>query len=149
MPIELTEEQRSFVIQHAGRPAEFVDPETGRLFLLIAREKYEPEKPARDDDNNLSSEEWRKKYIPEGIRLSQDALRRDLPALLEKKKLRGQWVAYNREERIGIAKNPSVLERECIKRGLESNEYYVGWIDPSELIEEEELEPRPWHSARD
>jgi hypothetical protein len=81
--------------------------------------------------------------IPPGIRRSQEALRRDLLQLLQNKKLFHQWVAYHGEERIGIARTESELVRECIRRGLAHDEYYVGWIDPCELVEEEELDPPP------
>jgi hypothetical protein len=81
--------------------------------------------------------------IPPGIRRSQEALRRDLPKLLENKRLMHQWVAYHGEERIGTARNATTLIREVNRRGLKDDEYYIGWIDPSELIEEEELDPPP------
>ncbi len=52
-----------------------------------------------------------------------------------------QWVAYHAEERIGIARDKVALVRECIRRGLNDDEYYIGWIDHTELIDEEEIEP--------
>ena len=85
--------------------------------------------------------------IPEGIQRSQQALRRALPELLAKPKYYHQWVAYHGEERIGIAQEKTDLIRECLRRGLPDDEYDVGWIDPCELIEEEEIELRPQHIA--
>ena len=85
--------------------------------------------------------------IPEGIRRSKEAFRRALPELLAKPKYYHQWVAYRGEERIGIAYKKSTLIRECLRRGLRDDEYYIGWIDPSGLIEEEEIELRPQHVA--
>jgi hypothetical protein len=41
--------------------------------------------------------------IPEGIRKSKEAFFRDLAALIGDPSLRGKWVAYHGEERIGIA----------------------------------------------
>jgi hypothetical protein len=79
--------------------------------------------------------------IPAGIRCSQEALRRDLPRLLASRQLRGQWIAYHGDERIGIAPDARALLGECVRRGFRDDEYYLGWIDPTELIEEEELEP--------
>jgi hypothetical protein len=81
--------------------------------------------------------------IPPGIRRSQEALRRDLPQLLENRKLFRQWVAYHGDERIGIARDKLTLLRECLRRGLADDQYYIGWIHPTELIEEEELDPPP------
>jgi hypothetical protein len=144
MAIELTDQQRSLLNQGNGQPVEFLDSQTNQIYVLIAREKYDQGKTKKDGQVEPPLPE-----VAEGIRRSQEALRRDLPALLENKKLRGQWAAYHGDERIGISKRMIILERECIKRGFESNEYYIGWIDPCELIEEEELEPRPWHTARD
>jgi hypothetical protein len=83
--------------------------------------------------------------IPEGIRLSQDAFRRDLPELLKQKKLVGQWVAYHRNERISIAYTGQALRAECLKRGLTEDVFFLGWIDPSGFAEEEEIEPRLHH----
>jgi hypothetical protein len=81
--------------------------------------------------------------IPPGIKRSQVALRRDLPKLLENPKLLGQWAAYHGDERIGIARTETELIRECLRRGFKADEYYVSWIHPLELIEEEELDPPP------
>ncbi len=136
MHIELTEQQRQ--LAREGQPIDVVDTQTNEAYVLIARQRFEqlqasppPEEPAQG--------------IPEGIRLSQEAFRRDLPQLLAQKRLRGQWVAYHRNERIGIARRQISLDRKCYERGLKDDEFYVGWIDPCELIEEEEIEPRLHH----
>jgi hypothetical protein len=47
--------------------------------------------------------------------------------------------------RIGIGRKAELLSQECFKRGLDGDEFYVGWIDPCELTEEEKIEPRPQH----
>src|ERR1051325_49946 len=83
--------------------------------------------------------------IPECIRLSQEAFRRDLPELLKQKKLFRQWAAYHPNERIGIGPRQRALKDECVKRGLADDEFYVGWIDACELEVEEEIEPRLHH----
>jgi hypothetical protein len=80
--------------------------------------------------------------VPPGIRRSQEALRRDLPRLLENRRLRGRWIAYHGDERIGIARDKFILLRECIQRGFAEDEYYIGMIIPSELLEEEEITER-------
>jgi hypothetical protein len=149
MVVELTEQQRNLVHERAGQPVELVDPETHQIYLLIAREQYELERTGADDRSQLSSMSWLERGVAEGIRRSQETLRRDLPKLLEERELRGQWVAYRGEERIGIASSEAILIRECLKRGYTDDEYYIGWIDPCELVEEDELEPRPWRGGRE
>jgi hypothetical protein len=80
--------------------------------------------------------------IAPGIRRSQEALRRDRPELLQDRRLVHQWTAYHGDERVGIAPDAATLLRECLRRGFADDEYYIGWIDPSELIEEEDIGPR-------
>jgi hypothetical protein len=137
MHIELTEQQRR--LAQEGQPIDLVDPQTNEAYVLLPRHQFERLRPLLTPQAPLP-------VVPEGIRLSQEAFRRDLPQLLEQKRLVGQWVAYHRHERIGIARDAAALLRECCKRGLE-DDCYVGWIYPCELIEEEEVEPRPQHYA--
>lgn len=144
MPVELTEAQRRIIGERAGSPVEMVDPHTQRSYVLLAREQYDRirsqvEPPVAADDSVPE--------IPAGIRRSQEAFRRDLPQLLAKHKYYHQWVAYHGDDRIGLAPSETSLIRECSRRGLRDDEYYVGWIDPCELIEEEEIELRPQHFA--
>jgi hypothetical protein len=142
MRLELTDEQRQAVQEQPGRPVEMIDPHTLRTYFLIAREEYErlschvsdlrgPGTPAPEGDM----------LIAPGIRRSQAALRRTLPQLLAQDKLRGQWVCYAGDERIGIAPTKAALVRACLQRGLDDDAFYVGKIEPDELIEEEELGP--------
>jgi hypothetical protein len=146
MPIELTEQQRSFMEQHPGEPVEFVDPQTNRIYVLVARQDCAP---AVREEDSMSDEEWLDAHVPPGIRRSQKAFRRDLPELLKNKKLHGQWAAYRGDERVGIAKNGIKLTNTCFDRGFASTEFWVGWISPCELIEVKELDPQPWHNGRD
>lgn len=141
MPIELTEEQQKLLREQASGAAEVVDPQTGRSFVLVAREQYEKVRGVLEPAAELEVEA----VVPAGIRCSQEAFWRDLPQLLTQKKLRGQWVCYRGDERIGIARDGSDLVRECLRRGLRDDQYYIGWIDPCELVEEEEIELRPQH----
>ena len=136
MNIELTEQQRR--LAQEGQPIDLIDPRTNEAYVLLARQRFEQICPLLTTQAPLPA-------IPEGIRLSQEALRRDLPELLQQKRLVGQWVAYHRHERIGISRDAVALFRACVKRGLDDDEFYGGWIDPCELIEEEEVEPRPQH----
>jgi hypothetical protein len=80
--------------------------------------------------------------IPPGIRRSQEAFWRDLPQLLAQKKLRGKWVCYHGDERIGIGRYEDLI-RECLRRGLRDEEYDLGVIEPHALPpwEPEEIEP--------
>jgi len=64
------------------------------------------------------------------VQRSQEAFRRDLPQLLERRKLYRRWVAYKGNERIGIAKSEDELYRECARRGLQEHEYVVRCIVP-------------------
>jgi hypothetical protein len=133
--IELTPEQRR-VLTEPG-PPRVVDPETKQTYVLIREELYEQLRPTLDEQPAAPVPE-----IPPGIRRSQEALRRDLPKLLEDHRLHGRWIAYHGNERIGIARDESTLIRECIGRGFADDEYYIGMIIPCELIEEEEIVER-------
>jgi hypothetical protein len=82
--------------------------------------------------------------IPEGIRRSLEAFRRDLPDLLKDKNLRGKRVAYQGDERIGIASNELPLLRECTKRGLEPGEFITDVIEPKPDEPEEIDFPSSW-----
>jgi hypothetical protein len=133
--IELTPEQWH-VLTQSGAPR-FVDPETNQTYVLIPVDLYERLRPVLEDGPAAPVPE-----VPAGIRRSREALRRDLPQLLEKRRFRGKWIAYRGDERIGIATDEITLIRECIRRGFADDEYYVGMITPSELVEEEEITER-------
>ena len=135
--IELTDEQRRQLAQQRGEPVELLDPITCRKYLLIPSETPPPPEPLA---GSVGSGQPGIEGVPAGIRRSQEAFRRDLPQLLQDRKLRGQWVAYHGEERIGVARRMAFLTRQCLRRGLQDDQFYVGLIDPSELIEEEEVE---------
>jgi hypothetical protein len=133
--IELTPEQRR-VLTEPG-PARVLDPETNQTYVLVREELYERLRPELEDRPVAPVPE-----IAPGIQRSQEALRRDLPQLLENRRLRGRWIAYHGNERIGIARDESTLIRECIARGLAADEYYISMIIPCELVEEEEIVER-------
>jgi hypothetical protein len=137
--IELTAEQRRAVEQSAGQPIDVIDPESRRHYVLIAAEQYRP--AVQSPDSSLLE-------IPPGILRSQEAFWRDLPELLSQKKLRDQWVCYHGNERIGIAKDDIPLIRECIRRKLPEDSYYLGIICHHDLApwETEEIEAmKPIH----
>jgi hypothetical protein len=77
---------------------------------------------------------------PIGIVRSRDAFLRALPELLANPNYDRWHVAYCGEERIGIAKSELDLVRECNRRGLHPNQYYIGCIFPHSTEEEEEVE---------
>jgi hypothetical protein len=133
MKIELTEQQRR--LAQEGQPIDVIDPQTNEAYVLLARQRFEQIRP-------LLIPQPPQQEVPEGIRLSQEAFRRDLPQLLQQKRLKGQWAAYHRNERIALGSHAALLIQQCFERGLDDDELYVGWIDPCELIEEEEIEPR-------
>ena len=82
--------------------------------------------------------------IPEGIRKSKEAFFRDLAALIGDPSLRGKWVAYHGEERIGIATDDEPLIMECRRRGLEVHEYIVLTIEPKTTAPEHVDFPLAW-----
>ena len=77
---------------------------------------------------------------PIGIVRSRDAFLRDLPALLANPKYDRWCVAYCGDQRIGIAETGIELHRECNRRGLRPDQYYIGCIFPHSNEEEEEIE---------
>jgi hypothetical protein len=146
MRIELTEQQRSVVQGQAGGFIEVIDPCTQRSFVLVAREQFDRVRAFLSPETSSAPPPELLIEIAPGIRKSQEALRRDLPQLLQHRRLQGHWVAYHGDERIGVAANETTLLRECIRRGLSDDAYYIGMIAPNELIEVEEIEdPKPEH----
>lgn len=126
MILELTEQQRQALKEQNGQHVEIVDPETRRAYVLVPREQYGQAPPASDETacvDEISLE------IPPGIKRSQEAFWRDLPELLKKKKWHRQWACYAGEERIGIGKKKTPLVQECLARGLEDDQFYVGVIE--------------------
>ena len=128
-------------VVHLDNGATLPDGAAVRGGLVAARPACSP-LPVEED-----ATAWAKRNIAEGIRLSQEAFRRDLPELLKQKKLYHQWIANHRHQRIGIADSGHKLLDECFKRGLADDEFYIGWIDTCELEVEEEVVPRPQHFA--
>ncbi len=142
LKIELTEHQRQALADHpAAERTEVVDPVSHREYVLIAREQYERVRSTIEAARPAAIEE-EESGIPKGILRSQEAFWRDLPQLLTQRKLRGQWVCYRHDERIGIGTYESLI-RECLRRGLADDEYYLAIIRSRELPpwEPEDVEP--------
>ena len=130
--ITLTPEQLQLVEQAGAQPVRVEDP-TGRRTYRLVEEAAQAARPAPDGPGRSWGD------IPEGILRSQDAFFRDLPELLKDESLRGVWVIYHGEERIGVAPKQLPLIEECNRRGLKREEYDVFVIRPQSR-EPEEIE---------
>jgi hypothetical protein len=117
------------------------DPETHQDYVLLRADVYER---VRDVIEPRSSDEI---HVPEGIRGSQEAFFRDLPELLKDRRLRGRYIAYHGDERIGIARDDKPLIRECLRRGLKPEEYDILIIEPQSAEPEEIDYPSAWYEA--
>jgi hypothetical protein len=129
----LTPELRQEIEKAGGNPVRLEDPETNATYVLLKAEEYDRLKP------DLGCENVPTEQIPEGIRRSKEAFLRELPGLLARKRLHGRWVIYHGIVQVGIARRPDKLFRECSKRGLRSDEVYLGVIEPQSQ-EPEEIE---------
>jgi hypothetical protein len=138
---ELTPEQRRLIEQAGDRPVRIEDPEMPQAYILIRADVYER---VRDV---IEPRSVRDLEVPEGIRLSQEAFFRDLPALLADRRLRGKFVAYHRDERVKIGRSQREVIRECLRRGLSDDEYDVFCIEPQSPEPEEVDYPSAWYDA--
>ena len=69
---------------------------------------------------------------------SQIAFYRDLPELL--KSHSRQWVAYLGDQRIGFGRTGTELYRECLRRGLNPEEFVVLFVDHSALSDHDPID---------
>ncbi len=136
--ITLTPEQVQAVEQAGGQPVRVENPRNHRTYILLKEDAYER---LTTSGKIEESDEF---DIPEGILRSQDAFFRDLPDLLKDESLRGQWVIYHGDERIGIAPSDEPLIQECLRRGLKRDEYDVFVIRPKSREPEEVEIVTPW-----
>ena len=149
--VELTEQQRRAVEEQVGGPVELIDPDTQRAYVLLAREQYERICSLVESDRKpIHSAAEIAEGIPPGILRSQQAYWSDLPDLLSQRKLRGRWVCYHGGERIGIGTYDDLI-RECGRRGIRDDAFYLGRIRPQELPpwEPEDVEPLGAHHRED
>jgi hypothetical protein len=124
-----------------------VNAGTQEGYVLSDQEQCEPERSLLEQksQHELSSAI---DEIPPGILRSQQAFWRELPELLKAKKNRGQWVCYHGDERVGISADDVPLIRECLRRGIPDDSYYVAMIRARNIApwEIEEVEPLgSWH----
>lgn len=140
----LTPEQRRLIEQAGDEPVRLDDPETHQAYVLVREDLYRrlrgviEAEPARGSPGGPGTEPLFE--VPEGLRRSKEAFRRALPGLLADRRLRGWWVAYHGDERVGVARKPETLTRQCVQRGLTHVQYHVGCIRPH-ADEPEEIDP--------
>jgi hypothetical protein len=140
----LSAELRKEIEKAGDDPVRIEDPETQTSYVLMKADVYER------ITLPLASDRLATERVPQGIVRSKEAFLRDLPSLLARKKWHRRWALYRDAEQIGIAKRPDKLLRECAKRGMRHDEYYIGVIEPHSpepeeiersLFEYEEAEP--------
>lgn len=134
----LSPEQRRLIEEAGDRPVRLEDPELHQAYVLIRADVYERVRAALEPGSILDLS------VPEGIRRSKDAFFRDLPWLLEDRKLRGRFVAYQGDVRVKIARSEPEVIRECLRRGLRPDEYDVFVIRPQSPEPEEVDFPSAW-----
>jgi hypothetical protein len=125
----ITRELRQAIDQAGDQPVRLEDPERHCAYVLLKEQAY-----VRLVSGNRA-EQVALFDIPAGVRRSQQAFLRDLPELLKDEALRGQWIAYHGDERIGIAPSNEPLLRECARRGLGEDQYDLFIIDETEEVE--------------
>jgi hypothetical protein len=125
----ITPEQRQAVEQAGGQPVRLEDPERHCAYVLIEEEAYQRlQPPCQERQASLFD-------VPEGIRRSHAAFIRDLPELLKDETLRGKWVMYQGDERVGIAPSEEPLIQESVRRGLMRDEYDIFVIEEAEEVD--------------
>ena len=137
----LTPEQRRLIAEAGDRPVRLEDPELHQAYVLVRADVYERVRDVLEPRSILDLP------VPEGIRRSQEAFFRDLPRLLQDRKVRGRFVAYHGDERVKIARSEPEVIRECLRRGLRSDQYDVFVIRPQSPEPEEVDYPSAWYDA--
>ncbi|HEV3121952.1 MAG TPA: hypothetical protein VGY53_08625 [Isosphaeraceae bacterium] len=135
----LTPEQRRLVEQAGERPVRIEDAESRQAYILVRADVYEKFRGVIE--RKLAEEV----HVPDGIRRSQEAFFRDLPELLKERRSRGRYVAYHGNERVMISRSEIDVIRECVRRGLQSDQYDVFMIRPQSPLPEEVDYPSAWY----
>jgi len=130
MTIHLTDVQQQVLQANQGEPLEVIDPATGRQYMLLAREQYERVRQLLEPGDSSTAIT---SAIPPGVLRSQQAFWRDLPGLVAQTRLRGHWVLYHGDERIGMAQDANELIRECVRRQLPDDCCFLATILPRRL----------------
>jgi hypothetical protein len=150
----LTPELKQAIEQAGDGLVRLQDPQTQQTYVLLKAEVYESIREALGEGGQQAAvsppaianaaRRTEEGVVPEGIRRSQEAFFRDLPALLKDRRLRGKWVAYHRDERITSGPTQTDVIKECNQRGLKSNEYDVFVIERQAQEPEEVDYPSAW-----
>ena len=135
--IGLTPEQRRLVEQAGDEPVRLDDPEAHESFILVRQSVFER---LRRTMEPMPTEA----VVSEDLRRSQEAFHRDLPAMLKDRRLRGKYVAYHGDDRIGVAEDDEPLIRECLRRALRADQYAIEVIEPKSPEPEEVDFPSSW-----
>ncbi len=122
--VVLSPEQRQAIGEAGGQPIPIIDPLTHDAYVLVRAEVYARLATAPQPPSHRPSPE----IAPEMLR-SQQAFWQDLPELLKHKRNRGKWVAYHGEERVALSRSDVEAYQECLRRGLERGDFYVGRVE--------------------
>ena len=150
----LTPELKLAIEQAGDDIVRLEDPQTRQTYVLLKADDYDRIREILGDDwrqaassrGTMENAAWRMEEsdIPEGIRRSQEAFFRDLPQLLNDRRLRGKWVAYHGDERVKIGRTQTEVIKECNRRGLETDQYDV-FVIRAQSQEPEEIDyPSAW-----
>lgn len=120
--IEFTAEQQGALDQ--GQSVRVLDPPTRNTYVVVRAET------CGHGNAPPAPQEGADPAIPPDVLRAQQAFWQDLPELLKDRRLRGQWVAYSAEGRIGIARDTAELVRACQRRGLSVTACYMDVIEP-------------------
>jgi hypothetical protein len=120
--IELSPEQRQAMAQ--GQPVRIVDPLTHDTYVLVRDDEY-----ARLLDATRRALGQPNPEIKPMVLRSMQAFWRDLPKLLMHRRNHRKWVAYHGDERVAIARDNVDAHQACVRRGLDSGEYYVRRVE--------------------
>jgi hypothetical protein len=129
-PVELTPELQKALDESGGKPPVVVDQRTQQTYVLIRSEVYQ-----RLTGSPTPAQPF---VIPEGIRLSKAALRRDLPELLANRRTRGKYVCYHKDKRVAVERDYLSVIAEVVRLNIPEDEYIVESVEPSAGSEEEE-----------
>jgi hypothetical protein len=129
---KISDELRRDLQEAGGKPLRLRDDETKCEYVVIPADVFDRQaQPAPNPLPPLDD-------IPEGIRRSRAALRRDLPELLAKRRNRGKWVCYHLETQVGISNDFASLRRLLADKSVPREEYTIEQIGPGAGSKEEE-----------
>ncbi len=137
----LTPEQRRLIEEAGDRPVRLEEPELHQAYVLMRAEVYERVRDVLEPGSILDLP------VPEGIRRSQEGFFRDLPRLLQDRKLQGRFVAYHGDEQVKISRSKPEVIWECLRRGLRPDQFDTFVIRPQSPEPEEVDYPSAWYDA--